>query len=94
MHQQYRIDIYYQIQSSSYIEACKGVMVTGGKPLPIRKAADFVDIWQTGFKEIYNATWVSDNGMSETFSQYATIVFEDPHLKSEYKDGILYGKIL
>ena len=81
-------DVYYQIQSYTYVEACTGVMVTGGKPRPQRRAAEFVDIWQDGVKEVYNADWVSENGMSETFSNYATIVFEDPFLSTSYKDGI------
>ena len=81
-------EIYHQIQSATFIEACKGVMVTGGKPLPTRKNTEFKDIWGTGSKEIYNAFWVSENSMSEIFSQYATIVFNDPQLDSEYKDGI------
>ena len=81
-------DVYYQIQSYTYVEACTGVMVTGRKPRPQRKAAEFVDIWQEGEKEVYNADWVAENGMSETFSNYATIVFEDPFLDTRYKDGI------
>jgi hypothetical protein len=81
-------DVYYQIQSSTFMETCKGVMVTGGKPLPTRKKTEFVDIWQDGPKEIYNAFWISENGMSERFSQYATIVFDDPQLSTSYKDGI------
>lgn len=81
-------DVYYQIQSYTYVEACTGVMVTGRKPRPKRKAAEFVDVWQGGAKEIYNADWVAENGMSKTFSNYATIVFEDPFLDTKYKDGI------
>jgi hypothetical protein len=81
-------EIYHQIQSATFVETCKGVMVTGGKPLPTRKDTEFKAIWGTGPKEIYNAFWVSENGMSEIFSQYATIVFNDPQLNSEYKDGI------
>lgn len=81
-------DVYYQIQSSTYVESCKGVMVTGGKPLPTRKKPEFKEIWGDGPKEIYNAFWVSENGMSENFSQYATIVFDDPQLTTQYKDGI------
>ena len=81
-------DVYYQIQSYTYVESCTGVMVTGRKPRPQRKAAEFVDVWQGGTKEIYNADWVAENGMSETFSNYATIVFEDPFLDTKYKDGI------
>jgi hypothetical protein len=81
-------DVYYQIQSSTYVESCKGVMVTGGKPFPTRKKVEFKNIWQDGPKEIYDAFWLSENGMSESFSHYATIVFDDPQLKTEYKDGI------
>lgn len=81
-------EIYYQIQSSTYVEACKGVMVTGGKPLPTRRVAAFKDVWQSGLKETYNAFWVADNGLSIEFSKYATVVFEDPFLDSNYEDGI------
>lgn len=81
-------DVYYQIQSSTFVDTCKGVMVTGGKPLPTRKKVEFKEIWLDGPKEIYNAFWMSENGMSESFSQYATIVFDDPQLSTSYKDGI------
>ena len=81
-------DVYYQIQSATYIEKCVGVMVTGGKPLVKRKAVNFKEIWAGGTKEIYNAFWLSENGMSEKFSQHATIVFDDPQLDTKYKDGI------
>lgn len=81
-------EVYYQIQSYTYMEGCTGVMVTGGKPRPHRKAAQFNDIWQGGTKEVYSGDWVASNGMSATFSNYATIVFEDPFLNTTYKDGI------
>ena len=81
-------DIYYQIQSSTYVESCKGVMVTGGKSFPTRKKVEFKDIWQDGPKEIYDAFWLSENGMSAAFSHYATIVFDDPQLTTQYNDGI------
>lgn len=81
-------EVYYSIQSSTYVESCSGVMVTGRKPRPVRKAANFVPVWQDGMKEIYNASWLSPNGMSEEFSNYATIVFDDPHLSSSYADGV------
>jgi hypothetical protein len=63
-------------------------MVTGGKPLPTRRVAAFTDVWQSGLKETYNASWVADNGLSAEFSNYATVVFEDPFLDSQYNDGI------
>ena len=81
-------EVYYQIQSYTYSEECTGVMVTGRKPHPRRKAADFKPIWQSGTKEIYNASWLSQNGMSAECANYATIVFDDPQLISTYVDGI------
>ena len=81
-------DVYYQIQSYTYNEECSDVMVTGRKPLPKRKSAEFKPIWQGGMKEIYNASWLAPNGMSAAFSNYATIVFDDPQLSSSYADGI------
>lgn len=81
-------EVYHQIQSASYKEECTGVMVTGGKPLPTRKVADWKPIWGDGPKEIYNCFWMAENGLSQKFSEYAVIVFKDPQLVSNYNDGI------
>lgn len=83
--------IYHQIQSSTFLEKCSGVMITGGKPLVTRKPVEWRNVWDTGgWKEIYHTSWLSGNCLSNKFSQHAIIVFQDPHLVtgSEHSDGI------
>jgi hypothetical protein len=81
--------IYYEIQSGSYIESCGGVMVTGAMPLAKRKDVEWKPIWQGGTKEVYDTSMlVNEHCLSADFSQQATIVFNDPHLDSSYEDGI------
>ena len=87
-------DIYYEIQTSTYTEACTGVMVTGGKPLAERKAVTWTPIWDTAPSEsnapvkIYNTGIMHNSCIQGDFNQYCTIVFNDPHLDTRYKDGI------
>lgn len=82
-------DIYYAIQSGSYIETCGGVMVTGAMPLAKRREVEWKPIWQGGVKEVYDTSLlVNEHCLSADFSQQATIVFNDPHLDSSYEDGI------
>lgn len=81
-------DIYYTIQSMSYKEECKGVMVKGRKSRPIRKNVEWKEIWGVSGKEIYNTSKMRSNCLKEKFQQYATIVFNDPHLDSSFEDGI------
>lgn len=83
--------IYHQIQSSTFLEKCSGVMITGAKPLVTRKPVEWKNIWDVGgWKEIYHTSWLSGNCLSNKFSQYAIIVFQDPHLVtgSAHNDGI------
>jgi len=83
--------IYHQIQSSTFLEKCSGVMVTGAKPLVKRKPVEWKNVWDTGgWKEIYHTSWLSGNCLSSKYSQYAIIVFQDPHLVkgSAHNDGI------
>lgn len=83
--------IYHQIQSSTFLEKCSGVMITGAKPLVKRKPVEWVNIWDVGgWKEIYQTSWLSGNCLSNKYSQYAIIVFQDPHLVtgSAHNDGI------
>lgn len=85
------IDIYYTVQSMTYKEECAGVMVQGGKPLPTRRNVEPKPIWGDGDKTIYDATTMVTNCMDKSFSQYAMIVFNDPHLttgQSGFEDGI------
>lgn len=81
-------DVYYEIQSGSYIETCGGVMVTGGLPMAERKPVEWKAIWGES-KEIYDTTLLyNEHCLIENFSLQATIVFNDPHLDSSFEDGI------
>ena len=82
-------DIYYEIQTGTYREYCGGVMITGAMPLSERKDVEWKPIWEGGEKAVYDTTLlVNEHCLSDTFSQQATIVFNDPHLDSSYEDGI------
>lgn len=82
-------DIYYEIQSGTYREACGGVMVIGALPLSYRKDIEWSPIWQGGAKAVYDTSLlVNTQCVDGDFSQQATIIFNDPHLDSTYKDGI------
>ncbi len=82
-------DIYYEIQSGSYIESCGGVMVTGALPLARRREVAWKPIWSGGTKQVYDTSLLAnDHCLMPDFSQQATIVFNDPHLDSQYEDGI------
>jgi hypothetical protein len=81
-------DVYYELQTGTYIEACGGVMITGGRPLAYRRAVGWHPIWQNGPKEIYDTGQMITSCVKQDFSQQATIVFTDPHLDSRYEDGI------
>ncbi len=81
--------IYYQVQTMAYREECKGVMITGGKPLITRKPLDWKPIWGNATPVIYKMDLATTNCMRDSFSQYATIVFPDPHMTdTAYDDGI------
>ena len=86
-------DIYHQIQSAEYKEECAGVLVKGGQRLPEWKPLDWKYIWQNGpgdnyYKEIYDTTEIDTGCLADNYSTHATIVFNDPHLSSEFEDGI------
>ncbi len=81
-------DVYYEVQSGSYIETCGGVMVIGGLPLAERKPVVWKPIWGET-KQIYDTTLLyNEHCLIENFSLQATIVFNDPHLDSSFEDGI------
>lgn len=86
-------DIYYTIATMNYIEECTGVMVTGKKPLPERKVANWKPIWGNIKLEdrIFDTSDMRTGCNTKGFSQYATIVFNEPHLttgQSGYEDGL------
>lgn len=81
-------DIYYEIQTGTYNEECSGVIVVGKDPMAYRREVEWKDIWAGGDKQIYNAGFLFSTCDNPKFNQYATIVFDDPHLNSEYEDGI------
>jgi hypothetical protein len=81
--------IYHEIQTMDYIEECKGVMVTGGKPLAYRRPLSWTPIWgEDQTPVVYKMDLFTSNCMSKTFSQYATLVFKDIHFASGYNDGV------
>ena len=82
-------DRYYTIQTMQYKEECTGVMVTGAKPRVTRKPVVFKLIWcNDEDKVIYDTSHMHSNCMKEDFGQFATIIFNDPHLDSKFEDGI------
>jgi len=83
-------DIYYQVQTFSYVEPCKGVLVRGGQIMPTWKEMNWQYIWGDGTsKDVHHTTQMVTNCMYDNFSTHATITFNDPHLdNSSYNDGI------
>lgn len=84
-------DIYYQVQTATYVEECSGVIVRGGKPRPYWYDTEWLPIWGEGddsSKLIYDATRFMSNCSNPAVSTHAVIVFNDPHLDGKYKDGI------
>lgn len=92
------VDIYHTIQTQVYTNICRGVMIHGGKPISRRRTssdnppAEWLEVWgpNPDDKEIYTtAERMANNCLVDNFNQYATIVFNDPHLRnSSYNDGI------
>lgn len=81
-------DIYYEIQTGSYKEPCTGVMIIGKKPLSYRRSLEWKPIWEGGDHEIYDTGYMFSSCAQGSFNQYATIIYDDPHLNSQYEDGI------
>lgn len=80
-------DVYHTIQTSAYVDKCSGVMVTGRKPMPERLDIQWKLIWGDD-KEIYDLNLMHSNCLLKDFTQFATIVFKDPHFATAYEDGI------
>lgn len=82
-------DCYYEVQSGSYNEGCAGVLVSGKKPLAYRRPIEWLSAWTDEGVEIYKTGIMFNNEcLQEGFNQYCTIVYQDPQLTTEYKDGI------
>jgi hypothetical protein len=86
-------DVYYTVATFNYIEECNGVMITGKKPLAERKALTWKPIWGnlTVSERIFDTSDMTTGCNADNFSQYATIVYNDPHLTNNtqgYEDGL------
>jgi hypothetical protein len=84
-------DVYYSIQTGQYVDRPRGVMVTGGKPVPEMLPMTWSPIWVAEGSEgapIYHCADMFNNCHDQEFKSQATIVFNDPHLESAYEDGI------
>ncbi len=80
-------DIYHQIQTGTYIEACSGVMIHGKDPLPVRQAPS----WESLLKDAitYDCTAILENCNLDYFKTFVVIVLKDPHIEgSTYANGI------
>jgi hypothetical protein len=80
-------DIYYEIQSSTYKDACSGVMITGRDPMAYRKGTS----WRNALvgKEIHDCGFLyHDSCQDPSFNQYCVILYNDPQFDSTYNDGI------
>ena len=78
---------YFTSNTATYKEACTGVMITGRKELPTIKALDFQPIWGSN-KQIFDNYDMMENCNSSDFKKTVRIVFNDPHLSSDYGDGL------
>jgi len=81
-------DIYYEIQSGSYKEECSGVMVIGQDPPAYRKKTEWNPVWGQNRPDPMDVGWLYSSCNKSSFNQYCTLVYNDPHLDSSYKDGI------
>jgi len=83
------LDVYYTIQTHTYREDCSGVMITGKKPLPYRHEIAWQDLFTAaGGKRIFSTGFMTSNCNKPDFDHSATIVYNDPHLSTQYEDGI------
>lgn len=81
-------EVYYEIQTGTFTEECSGVMITARRPMAQRHKAAFKPIWQGGSKDVFTSGWLASSCLSKKYSAYATIVFTDPQLDTQYEDGI------
>lgn len=80
---------YYTIQTSTYVDDCRGVLVRGGQLLPTWNDIEWKPVWgDDSNKEVIDTTLMMTNCSKKDFSTHATIIFNDPHLNTSYEDGI------
>jgi len=84
------MDIYYTVQTQTYKEPCRGVMITGQKPLIRRLPITWKPIWGTDItkRKVYSLQGMQTNCSEPNFKTWATVVFPDPHMNSTFEDGI------
>lgn len=83
------LNIYQTIQTQKYTAETKGVMITGGKPIPVRKPVEWKLIWaDEEHVERYDSENMEDNCNATGFASWANVVFTDPHLNTAFEDGI------
>lgn len=84
------LDIYQTVQTHKYTAETKGVMVTGGKPIPVRKPVEWKLIWgdNEDYVRKYDSRDMEENCNEPGFATWANVVFRDPHLNTEFEDGI------
>jgi hypothetical protein len=85
-------DIYYELQTSNYVERCSGVLVTGGKPLAKRKPVVWKPIWgegQDSSKMVFDTGLMHNTCLVNNFNQYVTIVYNDPNMDTKFEDGVV-----
>jgi len=81
-------DIYYEISTGHFVDTPKGVMVTGGRPLPTIKELQWYPIWGESAVRIYHSEDMLLNCRKTDFIRHTSIVFNDPQLTTAYGDGI------
>lgn len=81
-------DSYYEIQTGTYQDDCAGVLITGGKPIDERLPPEWKAIWTVGAYAIYDTHIMVSSCANDTFKQQATIIFNDPHLDTNFEDNI------
>lgn len=83
------LDKYYTIQTHTYKEECKGVMITGKKPMAERLDIVWQDLFEAaGGKKIWDTTDMTSNCNQDDFRHSSIITYHDPHLSTSYNDGI------
>lgn len=83
------LDVYYTIQTHTYKEECKGVMITGRKPMSERRDIIWKDLFEAaGGKRVWNTTDMTSNCNQQDFNHSSVITYHDPHLSTSYEDGI------
>lgn len=83
-------DVYTTIATTSYVEDCSGVLVTGRKPLIAWKDSDWSNVFgdNNEYAYISDVTEMRTNCNKDNFSKIAVIAFKDPNIQTAFNDGI------